>query len=1151
MELRHNILLSLFALGGACLSAQADGYVIYPVPQSQVATSGNVMLSPGKIQVICGEKIDQYTKNRIQNILEEHGLFSPGDNTLFSATPSDGFAHIYLGVNGSGDLADKAATRLNLSREVFEKKAKYDRHIVNVAVGSDGEPEIVILGEHTDAAFIALASIEQILDNYKGSGYTIPCGTIYDYADQQNRGIVEGYYGVPYSAEVKKDLMRFMMRFKMNSYMYGAKSDPYHSTYWTSPYPTTITSEQKKMGYLTQDMLRDITNVSHETKVNFIWAIHPGNAFLGSSTVVDDIMSKYKKMYDLGIRQFAVFVDDVSIPSTNEQYELNATRISQIQKAIESQWNNKNLEPIDTVKPIQFVPQIYCSSFAGGGESQRKAFFEALAKTPSNIAIYTTGWGVWSVPNSSDVQQVRQYLGRDVAWWWNYPCNDNDADKLFPMDMYTNFKDESRIANNARPDTGLEHCLGVLSNPMQQGEVAKIALFGVADYAWNNDAFNNTANWNAAFPAIFNGDAVKANALQKLSSYLRYYDSDALSSLVNSYKATINKTPNSSKLLEELNQVVEAAAHISALKDSKIESDRLLYVDLAPWLSKVSDMAKVAATLVGAVDIKDDDATKWANYYSTIGILNKMDSNSAYMAPQLAGSVGSNLSLTTTNAHPANVVLAPFVEYMKENALGDMLKGDKLTRPAVFSNLANPKGSINTSKLPVVFINNSYNKLGKGDYIGIELTAASHLSAVNMADTLRSNYAILISENGKNWSRYPDGLDGYVKYICVLNESDEIRNVYLSRNVLSVELPAETKLVPSATTIPSGEIYSGHGASYLTDGDYSTWTCLNRNQQNNDAYTVKLSAVKPIGDVRICMGTTNGDYMNVGRVQISRDGKKWTDLKVKGTNTYDFRMTLPQVTKYSGEMSYCDFAGTGDSAQYVRLYVKQANTNKWLRLYEIEVNRESDVLAYASDVDIQGVRETSLNDGLGYTGLDATAVPENAELIYYFYNNRAVEAVKIFSGTEGNAQATIDVSDDGQNWSPVAQYSNGLQVVDLTAHPMAHQMRIKWTGAAPEIFEIKEILSESEGGEVTGISSPVLTTSDENIRFDVTAGRVRLISPQGIGSVRVYTTDGRNVMTLETRGSNEVTLPKIAGDNIYIVVAKDVRGTATTAKITF
>ena len=372
--------LALCCLGTcSSLTVLADSvYQIHPIPHQQQAVGGTTKIPAGKIQVICGDHIDSYTKARLKNILSEHNLISDSDE-IFVTAPSEGFVHIFVGVNNSGDKADAKATALKLSRDVFTLQNKYDKHLLSLQ-DAGGFAEIVILGENTDAAFIGMASLEQILDY--NAPESIPCGIIYDYADQKNRGLVEGYYGVPYSIDVKKDVMRFMMRHKMNSYMYGAKSDYYHSAYWKQPYPATITEQQKKLGYLSQDMVRDLTQVSHETKVNFIWAIHPGNDFLNSSTVITDIMNKYKRMYALGVRQFAVFVDDVAIPSTQAQYDLNAARVTSLQQAIEKEWNKSGAAPADTVKPLQFVPQIYCGSFAGGGEEQRKAFSPPSAKRP-------------------------------------------------------------------------------------------------------------------------------------------------------------------------------------------------------------------------------------------------------------------------------------------------------------------------------------------------------------------------------------------------------------------------------------------------------------------------------------------------------------------------------------------------------------------------------------------------------------------------------------------------------------------------------------------------------------------------------------------------------------------------------------------------
>lgn len=291
----------LWAMGGLCtVPAYADEvYTIYPVPQEQIAVDGQVSLTP-TVNIVCDPTIDQYTKDRAQEVLTAHGI-----TVSFTDAAVSGQTNIYLGVAGSEGVADQKATELGIDRSVLTKAGKFDRHIVSLT--SDGaNAQLVILGENTDATFYGLASLEQMLD--KGTE-NLPCVTINDYADQQSRGLVEGYYGYPYSVAVKKDIMKFMARYKLNTYLYGAKSDPYHSGYYLDPYPTTITEQQEKNGWLTQDMFKELTSTAHATKVSFIWAIHPG---LNTKTDQDvtDVMNKFKLMYDLGVRQFGVFTDD-------------------------------------------------------------------------------------------------------------------------------------------------------------------------------------------------------------------------------------------------------------------------------------------------------------------------------------------------------------------------------------------------------------------------------------------------------------------------------------------------------------------------------------------------------------------------------------------------------------------------------------------------------------------------------------------------------------------------------------------------------------------------------------------------------------------------------------------------------------------------
>ncbi|MBR5135791.1 MAG: beta-N-acetylglucosaminidase domain-containing protein, partial [Rikenellaceae bacterium] len=247
-------LLSLLVCSLAMLAASSHNvYTIYPTPQDQYALGGKSSLTK-QVNVVVEEQIDQTTIDRARQVLTEHGL-----EAVFTNSIAKTGSNLLLGIAGSKGVVDRHATSLCIGREVFAIEGKFDRHILTLTPNKDAA-QVMILGEDTDAVFYGLASLEQMLDQGTSELQGV---LIEDYADVEYLGVIEGYYGVPYSAEVTKDLFRFMARFKMNTYMYGAKSDSYHSRYWSEPYPTEITEDQKRIGYLTQDMMRDITSVAH------------------------------------------------------------------------------------------------------------------------------------------------------------------------------------------------------------------------------------------------------------------------------------------------------------------------------------------------------------------------------------------------------------------------------------------------------------------------------------------------------------------------------------------------------------------------------------------------------------------------------------------------------------------------------------------------------------------------------------------------------------------------------------------------------------------------------------------------------------------------------------------------------------------------
>ena len=89
---------------------------------------------------------------------------------------------------------------------------------------------INIVGYDERGAFYAIQTMKQILASPAAEGKMhLPYLTCNDYPDLPLRGVVEGFYGTPWSHQVRLSLIDYYGRNKLNEYVYGPKDDPYHS----------------------------------------------------------------------------------------------------------------------------------------------------------------------------------------------------------------------------------------------------------------------------------------------------------------------------------------------------------------------------------------------------------------------------------------------------------------------------------------------------------------------------------------------------------------------------------------------------------------------------------------------------------------------------------------------------------------------------------------------------------------------------------------------------------------------------------------------------------------------------------------------------------------------------------------------------------
>ena len=84
-----------------------------------------------------------------------------------------------------------------------------------------------------------------------------------------------------------------------------------------------------------------------------------------------------------------------------------------------------------------------------------------------------TGNRVIACIDKESMDFINPLLKRKAYIWWNFPVSDYVRDHLLMGPVYGNGLDIK------------DDMSAFVSNPMERAEASKIALYSVADYAWN------------------------------------------------------------------------------------------------------------------------------------------------------------------------------------------------------------------------------------------------------------------------------------------------------------------------------------------------------------------------------------------------------------------------------------------------------------------------------------------------------------------------------------------------------------------------------------------------------------------------------------------------------------------------------------------
>ena len=490
----------------------------------------------------------------------------------------------------------------------------------------------------------------------------LPMGILVDWPDLPWRGVVEGYYGAPWSFEARCSMFRFMGRNKLNTYIYAPKDDPYHHGKGCYlPYPDTRAAE-----------LAELIKYARKHHVRFVWAIHPANtvnwAENGGKTQLDGLCDKLKQMYDLGVREFGVLVDDSSGEIGKAERQVQLT--------------NYILENFIRKHPDVNQTLIMCPT--GYNRSWTNAnFLQTLGRgLGKSIPIMWTGDTVVHDITLDGQQWVNNHVQRPTFIWWNWPCNDFKRSRLsmgrtYGLDTHPDMKNQMS---------------GFVANPMEHAEASKVGLFGVANYTWNIDDFESATTWEAGMRRLYPRHREAMQVFCAHNSYLLpnahgYFreESSHIAETAQNFIESINAGAPDKKAVQLLH--LEFDRMISAARELKHTQAPVagLCQEIRPWLDQFELVGVAGASIMTAFATEDDYLFHY--FFDTVQALYDMRSTTRN---EWSAQGIRQVDDVEVAAYAMTPVLNAAFSYMNARVYAD-LSGQKRSVPKFTASVGNAK----------------------------------------------------------------------------------------------------------------------------------------------------------------------------------------------------------------------------------------------------------------------------------------------------------------------------------------------------------------------------------------------------------------------------------------------------------------------------
>lgn len=367
-------------------------------------------------------------------------------------------------------------------------------------------------------------------------------------------GVIEGFYGKPWSRDERLELFDWMGIAHLNAYLYAPKDDLKLRARWRDIYSPEEISE-----------LSDLVKKARAAGIEFIFALSPGlDITYSSDSDLNAIQTKLDQIASAGATHFALLFDDIP----DQMREPDAARFKTFASA-QAHVANKILRSLAEKIPnarFFFCPTPYCGRMVQrqlGGPNYLETIGSELLP---EIGVFWTGPEIISQKISIEhIREIAALLRRRPILWDNLHANDYDGRRFF-VGPYA-----------GRPRELLNEVAGIMTNPNCEFPLNYLPIVTLADFVngkgpWQpRDSFlTNLPFWLKHFDSREN--FLSADDLLVLCDcfYLPHEDGPEAESLFQSLRHLIDRpqdSPAFPALIQRARRLREFCARLAEIEN--------------------------------------------------------------------------------------------------------------------------------------------------------------------------------------------------------------------------------------------------------------------------------------------------------------------------------------------------------------------------------------------------------------------------------------------------------------------------------------------------------------------------------------------------------------------------------------------------------